>query len=113
MGNHQTAGGVPAPRELHPSKDRLELPPLVATDHVVRAYFTCSFPPKGEKLTRSVALPLPTKSYDFVGALITLQRSTLWPDRSIVSPIACHRHAGGRPALRACRFSLRTGQGQA
>lgn len=26
-----------------------------------------SFPPKGEKLTRSVASPLPTKSNDFVG----------------------------------------------
>ena len=74
----KAAGGLPAPRESHPSEDRSELPPLVATDH--GAY---SAP---------------------------LQRSTLWPDRSIVSPIACHRHAGGRPALRACRFSFHTGQ---
>lgn len=44
-------------------------PPLPATDHIVGANFTCSFPPKGEKLTCSVAPPLPTKSFDFVGAL--------------------------------------------
>ena len=48
-GSHQAADSVSAPREFHPSEDRSELPPLVATDH----------------------------------GIAPLQRSTLWPDRSI------------------------------
>jgi hypothetical protein len=28
-----------------------------------------------------------------------LSRSTLWPDRSIIGPIACRRRTGGNPIL--------------
>ena len=38
------------------------------------------------------------------------QRSTLWPDRSIFNPIACHRHTGGRPVLIADCLPLHTEQ---
>ena len=35
-----------------------------------------------------------------------LSRTTLWPDRSIIIPIACHRCTGSPPVFPACCLSL-------